>query len=414
MDNRSLSGSDVFQLLLDRSMRKAGQSGNISRILYRLNPEADLNQLQERLFNSKLLDKVNSLQVEFRFWRAPYWKEVSFKGNAVVLHSNQLNTEAESSLWNVGIEKKNGLVRIDLYHDQHGKPSLLISMHHVLFDHRGMLQFVNCLNEDSVPERFIQKNQSRPIGVIWKHAFEVAEFSFGSSGWGLTTVSKPVSKPRTIYRFIHFTKEETKQIEKSAIENGANLSFSVYLIAMLMQAFEKLANEQQAKGSFIWMAAPHDMRKKGEEGHLIGNDLSFIYFRKERNGSGTMNDLITNLNGQLRHQIKAKLPQKHADFLRLYSHVPLWAYKAMTDLAHGGKVSSFAFSDLGESQPPKTFLGATLEEVCYLSPVPLKPGISVVAHKANGALSYSVGLVEGMIGDELLDGFCTGIHLEMD
>lgn len=407
----SLSGSDVFQLLLDRSMRKAGQPGNISRILYRLSSDTDLNQVREELSNSKLLQKVNSLQVEFRFWRAPIWKEVSPKANAVTEHTGRLNAEEERGLWNASIDKANGLVRIDLYRDQEGRPSVLISMHHVLFDHRGMSQFVKCLSENSIPDRFIQKNEPRPMGTIWKNAFDVAKFSFGSSGWGLTTVSKPVKKPKSIYRFIQFTKEETKQIEKAAFESGANLSFSVYLIARLMHAFEKLADKQQAKGGFIWMAAPHDMRKKGEEGHLIGNDLSFIYFRKGRGDSRTTKDLVADLNRQLLHQIKDKMPQKHADFLRLYSHVPLWAYEAMTNMAHGGKVSSFAFSDLGETQKAKSFLGATVEGVSYLPPVPLKPGISIVASKADGALSFSIGVLDGIVSDDVLDRFCTEISI---
>lgn len=405
MDNHSLSGSDVFQLLLDRSMRKAGQPGNISRILYRLSSDTELDAVRERLSHSKLLNKVNYIQVGFRFWRAPVWKEVPSNEKSVVIHTEKLNTSEEQDLWNIDINKANGLVRIDLYHNQNGQPSLLISMHHVLFDHRGMSQFVKCLNEDSIPKKFIQKKEPRPATRIWKNAFEVARFSFGSSGWGLTTVSKPVEKPKTNHRFIKFTKEETEQFEKAAQESGANLSFSVYLIARLIQAFGKLADAQKAKGSFIWMAAPHDMRKKGEEGHLIGNDLSFIYFRKERGECRTTKDLVADLNGQLLHQIKAKLPQKHADFLRLYSHVPLWAYEAMTNMAHRGKVSSFAFSDLGETQVANTFLGATVEEVCYLPPVPLKPGISVVAHKADGRLSFSIGVVEGLLHEEALHQF---------
>ncbi|MFT4680464.1 MAG: hypothetical protein ACI9FU_002312 [Granulosicoccus sp.] len=411
MDFHSLSGSDVFQLLLDCAMKKAGQPGNISRILYRLSPDAELNQIRTRLESSVILEEVSSIQVKKnRFWRAPFWLKDTPKGGAVVVHTKQMSSEQELNLWNEEIDKANGLVRIDLYKDQHGKPSVLISMHHVLFDHRGMSQFVKCLNDDLVPERLIQKKLPRPTATVWKNALDVAQFSFGSSGRGLTSVSKKVKKPKTNYRFIQFSKEESERIEKTAIENGANLSFSVYLIAKLMDAFENMAEEHKAKGSFIWMAAPHDMRKRGEEGHLIGNDLSFIYFRKERNQSDSIAELVANLNHQLLHQIKLKMPQKHADFLRLYSHVPLWAYKAMTDMAHGGKVSSFAFSDLGETNPPKTFLDNKVEEVCYLPPVPLKPGISVVAHKTNGALSFSVGVVEGMIGDDLLNRFYKSIR----
>ena len=401
MTGGSLSGSDVFQLLLDRAMRKAGQAGNISRILYRFASDADLEAIQARLISSKVFGKVNSIRFEKRLVGAPRWKSLEIDpGKSVILHKNGLDHEAESDLWNEPVDQEHGLVRMDLYRNSDDLPSLLISMHHVLFDHRGMALFTRLLDEDRLPKGMIQKLSVRPTSTIWKHVFEVAKFSFASSGWDLTSISKSIKKPKQIYRFIQLSKEESERLEQRARELGAGISASIFYVATMMQAFERLADHQDAKGDFVWMAAPHDMRRKGEEGHLIGNDISFIYFRKERGSRQDLEELINDLNQQLLHQIKKKLPQKHADFLRLYSHVPLWAYKAMTDLAHGGKVSSFAFSDLGVNDRPKTFLGCEVDEVLYLPPVPVKPGISVVVNKTKGKVSFSIGTVDGLLSDE--------------
>lgn len=403
MSGDSLSGSDVFQLLLDRAMRKAGQAGNISRILYRFSSDADLEAVHACLTESKVLKVVNSIQFQKRPFGAPTWiTKESDHSNSVILHKNGLDEKAEASLWNEPINESHGLVRMDLYHSSTEQPCLLISMHHVLFDHRGMALFTRLLDEDRLPQKLIQKLSHRSVPTIWKQAFEVAKFSFASSGWGLTSISKPLKRPRSIYRFIQLTKEQTEQLEEQARALGAGISTSVFYVALLMQAFEQLADQHKAKGKFIWMAAPHDMRKKGEDGHLIGNDISFIYFRKERGSGQDLKPLIKDLNQQLLHQIKKKLPQKHADFLRLYRHVPLWAYKAMTDLAHGGKVSSFAFSDLGDTNDHGKFLGANVDDVVYIPPVPLKPGLSIIVSRSKGRTTITLGAIEGVLSSDEL------------
>ena len=92
----SLSGSDVFQLLLDKAMRNAGQPGNISRILFRFQEGTQLADLQEKLLGSPVLMKVNSVRFNTRLLGVPKWSAGQPNlQESIIFHKELIDQETE-------------------------------------------------------------------------------------------------------------------------------------------------------------------------------------------------------------------------------------------------------------------------------------------------------------------------------
>jgi len=413
-DNRQLSGSDHFQLLLYYRMRKAGQAGNISRIEYTLESSANLGELRQQLLKNSVLLDVLSLG----FTRVPFkiarWKKSNpLPENAVILHATPVNGPAHNNLLNNPIDPTNGLVRIDLFENDKAEKQVLISMHHALFDHRGMKNFVLGINSGRHVGAFIYNIEKRPWMLVLRQSFQAVRFAFLSTGLGMVSLvnRKVTSSPISTYEFIRFTEHETDRIEKNAVINGAILSKSVFYMAAAMRSIGDMAERKSISGKFVWLAAPHDMRKKGEAGHLIGNAISFLYFRLNRAELSEMKTAVTSIQKQLKYMIKNQMVQKQDSFLHLFRNVPLPVYRAMTDLASGGKVASLAFSDLGDQQFPAThILDCPITRTSYLPPVPARPGISIVCNKEHGKLSLTIGLIKGLLSGPETEELLTGLR----
>ncbi|MFT4981314.1 MAG: NRPS condensation-like uncharacterized protein [Bacteroidia bacterium] len=409
MTSVSLSGSDYFHLLIDRKMKRFGLAGNISRVHFQLSADTDLDALAARLKSNTYLQKAASAVYKLRWPFLPKW-ELSANLKPQVLVTNSLTeTEFHTHVLNRTVDNQKGLVCIDLCTLNDATKHLVVSMHHVLFDHQGMMNFIGALNNDFDGEVF-PENVSSSVAKKALNAIRMTSYmlSQSSSKLGSLLDKKPSSTSAPVYQFIAFTADESKQIEQNAWQAGSRIGTSTYLISAIAKCVENILKSRNQKPPYLWFSTPHKERKIGAKGHLFSNQLSFLFFKLKSDDLNSNETAVDSLNGQLKLQIKNQITAKYSDLMDALRLTPLFVYEQMVDVASNGKLASFGFSDLGIDQLQlNEFCGAKVERVFRYPPVPTPPGFNVAVVRSSEQFQFVFGYVEEALKPKEMDRFLT-------
>jgi len=402
MSNRkeTLSGCDYFHLLLDKQMKERGLAGNISRIQFQLNPDADFVQMRQQLLHNPTLVRVTSLRISQSTFRVPTWQESDeISAPAVLIHDDMSKEAFHLNIITASLFPTS-LVRIDLVTMRDGSKHAVVAMHHALFDHLGMIRFIDALQSDLPEARFFLHHQKHGLHKTWADAVKVTLHVFASAGRNLASlVSRPSSAVgTTCYQTHRFSADETAQIDQHAWNAGARYGISMYYLAATMMAVKFLFESRGQYPEIFWAPIPHDQRKKGEAGHLVGNALSFLFMRATSQQLTSLPAAVEALNACLRQQIKTQTAQRYTSLLGLLRWLPLWVVEAMMGLSTGGRGATFAFSELGlQRHPINHFVGADVKATSRFPPVPVQPGISVVFVRQQDALEITIGHLSELV-----------------
>lgn len=403
-----LSGSDYFHLLLDRKMLRNGLVGNISRIHLELSADADLNAIAEQLMENPTFQHVSQLRVKHRWPLLPRWevrdsfvlrnddkfnviaKEERLK-QSLAIHTKLSQNEFNATVLNRKVDNENGLVHIDLCALENGTKHLVVSMHHVLFDHQGMNNFVQALADKTASfPLFPPAAEKSGFGTFlnfWTMTVYMLKRNSAKLGTLVNKQLKPASIPT--FKTISFSEEETKQIEQDAWQAGARIGQSAFYLSATAKIVHQVLQKRTENPPYLWFSVPNNQRKKGTAGHLVSNQLSFLFFRLYAHELSTTQAAVSSINQQLKAQIKDRIPERYTKLLQALRFMPMPVYEAMVNLASNGKMSSFGFSDLGTDKLALThFLGTHVKNTCHYPPVPSPPGFNVVVSKSNGQLTF--------------------------
>lgn len=386
-------------------MLRHGQSGNISRIQFELEQNADLQTIADRLLQNRTLRQVSNLRVAKGFPFAK-WETFDRKTRTVEIHAVLSKAEFEQRILNRKVDNRNGLVFIDLYGLENGTKHMLISMHHVLFDHRGMVNFVHCLADEKLNLPLFDPEQPKPLIQQWANAarMTLTILSRASGKLGVLMKKKALQVGLPRFRIIAFTELETSQIEENAWNNGSRIGRSAFYMACVAKSVQNVLERRGEHPPFLWFSVPHDMRKKGTVGHLISNQLSFLFFRLTKADLQSKTTSVEALNIQLREQLKNNMVVGYSDLQDAMRAMPMPIYEGMVDLASAGKMSSFGYSDLGENPIKVTGMcGTKVKSVLHYPPIPSPPGFNSVVVKENGQLKFVLGYVAEALSETEMD-----------
>ena len=399
----TLSGSDQFHLLVDRKMLRNGLVGNISRIHLELEPSADLDQIAHRLSINETLAQVSRLKIVHRWPMLPRWEQTDHSVPGIAKLERLSPSEFNETVLNRKVDNRSGLVFIDLCTLTDGSKHVVISMHHVLFDHQGMTNFLQAvanngawlpLFPEAVPSSIWQQ-----LGNAAYMTYYMLSRSSGKLGTLIGKNVKPGSGPK--FRTLHFGKEETERIEANAWKAGSRIGKSAFYMAAVANCVQRALRKRGQEPPYLWFSVPHDQRRKGSPGHLVSNQLSFLFFRLSKIELTDAASSVSAIDRQLRQQIKARITDRYADLMDVLRWIPLAIYEGMVDLASNGKMSSFGYSDLGENKYPiKGFLGAQVVRLDHYPPVPSPPGFNVIVSKTNGQLQFVWAYVDEALSED--------------
>lgn len=392
-NGHQLTGADHFHLLIDRQMRQRRLSGNISRFHLRLALDADMSRLADALRSDSTLHRVSRLRLRHRWPFAPKWVEADDPTSAVFEHNDTSKVELDA-LINASVELTSVPVRIDLCILDNGDKHLLIAMHHALFDHRGMMLFLRSIAGGTAPHRFFIAQSSIDSWTDFQDAVRGMFSAIGSGGWKLATLADKTTtvSEAPVFHELELSEEQTIGSDAAARAAGSRPGRSAFYLAATLVALRELLDRRGDQAPYFWVPVPHDMRRRGGEGHLVGNDLSFLFFKLMREDLRTVELAVAAIQKQLTAQIRKGSLHHQAAVQRVLRFMPFWLMNAMVGLTTGGRISTLAFSDLGEEREPlRYFLGEEILHMAHIPPVPVPPGLSVVFLRENGKLRVVFG-----------------------
>ncbi len=408
---RPLSGPDHFHWLVDRAMRRNGLPGNVSRMWIELSPAAVPTDVVAFLRDSPVVRQVACVRSHVRWPLVPRWSASA--GASEVVH---LHRAADAAAWlqaqQSAVYAPGALIRFDVV-DAPGCCRVLVSFHHTLFDHEGMLNLLRAVEQGSWDGPLVPAEDRADAPGAWREVIASAGMAFRTSGPRLGSLlgAGTPRAPQPRYRTLRFSAGETARIDAHGRRIGAALARSAQFMAAVALLVDEVLVRRGRPPRYLWFSAPVDQRPRHAPPHLLTNVTSFLFFRLDRADLRDAPTAVKALNRQLVAQVRARFPQRYRSLLRAFRRIPAWLAGAMVDLPSLGRWSSFGFSDLGDlSRMPATCAGQPITGVEHLPPVPVPPGLSVVVGREGGGLLVVLGYDAGVLSQSEVDTIASGLR----
>lgn len=407
MELGKLSGSDYFHLLIDRKIKRFGLAGNISRVHFELDSSTNLEDLANSLKENPWLQMASKIRYKVGWPFLPKWVRFENDKPPIIIAESLSESEFQSQILNRKVDNDEGLVCIDLCSLEDYSKHVVISLHHSLFDHQGMMNFIHALCGGFEGNDFPEfEGNGFGKSLINFCGMTLYMLSRGSSKLGslLTKNSSRKGIPR--YESLKLTIEESKTVESNAWKAGSRIGTSAYLIAGVARGVNSVLKDRGDKAPYLWFSTPHKQRKLGTKGHLFSNQLSFLFFKLKNTDLDSSSACVESMNGQLREQIKEQITEKYAGLMDSLRYMPLFIYEQMVNLSAKGKLASFGFSDLGTDQLQiDSFCGQKVLNVFRYPPVPTPPGFNVAVVRSNEQFEFVFGYVDEAISESEMEQF---------
>lgn len=400
-----LSGTDYFQLVLDKQYRSYGILGNVSRIVIELNSKLDLIQLQKRVNALEIFNWMHHLKmVRSSVWSIPYWKSISI--NELISIREHFSEAIPESVLGCDIQPNSGnLFFFDLIQTPEAKSILVFSVHHALMDSKGvkllMQVLANTATDETCLNYFPDENKGDySLFFKLKKSFEAKHFveSFNFKKMATLLRSTPKLKHQSSYHFIEFSLDETNVIDTNSKLNGSVFGNSLFYLSCISRAVNTILVKRGKGVGDFWIPVPQNQRRRGGDGKILSNQISFMFFRLDQSKLCSIKECTADLSNQMKQQIAAAFPQTYSIMMELFRRVPLPFYSFLIKNATKGATASYSFSDIGESwEGADTFMQIPIQRVSHLPANPYIPGFTVVVSKYKGALKFTLAYIDEAI-----------------
>lgn len=408
-----LSGADYFHLMLEINAKKFQVGNNVIRIALHFNDETAVLPLIENSKNSPLIYWMCNIRlVQGGLFQKPFWRFEN-RRNTIELTEHICENEQSipSSILNRNISIHNShLIEFDLIRYPSKKVALVLSWHHILMDGRGsgiLLRHLN--NPESIDQKrflefFPDREKSIPLLQQIKNMYEVKHFIEISSKAPISSImtGNTIEDKNFYVKTLHFSIHETEQIDLNAKNNGARFGANLFLMACCAQAIHAI-NQKRNKAGTIWLPVPYDGRKRGSNGPVITNCISFLFYRLTIADLTDIKTTVQKISMQMAEQLKIEMPKKYNILLSSMRRVPLRLYHFLTTRSSKGVVSSFLYSSAGEGiWDMNTLMANPIEDVLIIPPLIYPPGLTFSFLRHNNALKMNIVYSRNIIKEDEL------------
>ncbi len=389
------NGSDYFQILLDRHIKKNKGIGNIGCLIFEIEKgKTDLKAFVSKKVASTFIKWLSSIYLKNTLISPPIWKIKSQSVGEVLTY-----TKAREP---VIYDQKNfptfkleaaGLIKVELIETEI-KNHLIFYWHHALFDAKGAEFVARYLIGDVEHmdiENYVPAFEQWPLRDLLDDAKNVKSFLMKNRGVEVSTCDPLDEKEASqiAYHVIPFTEEETLQIKKKA-QTYTRLAISPFYLGATSFLLQEVIKSKNQRLVSFQIPVPQDKRKRGIFQPGIGNQVSYLFFRLYPQHFTSFKETIDEINRQLKDQIKERIPKKYAGLMSLFLKLPIQVYEYIVKGPTKGKLASFYFSDTGQSlkldgNSPFVVLDAT-----HLPPANKLPGFTIVFMEFEGRLKIVI------------------------
>jgi len=409
-----LSGSDYFQLLLDAHHRQHGLQGNIGRFAIELKGRLNACQLEKTINNDPIFCWLHSLRLKKQWpFQLPQWIQIQFTDpiRIKIFEAPQQENCIPQELFKFDIQPHfDPPFQLNLIYLEQDQTILLFTWNHILMDSQGAEILVRYLGNaigDKPIQLLASKNTQLSITEQLKQTQKTRNFIFfEKKSIFISSLEKLDSKGINNYHSLCFSEIETAQIIANCKRAGARFGRSPFLLAACMHSFRDLLKRKGRTNTTLWVPVPQNNRKKGACGPLVGNHLSFLFYRLFPQHLENMQKTVDVIEQQMIDQMRQDIPASFSIMMDLLLRLPLWLYRKIVKSPTKGTLASFFFSDTGKTlEDFNVFCGLPVSNAIHYPPNSSHPGFTIIFMNFQKKLQVIMAYTEATVNKEDISWF---------
>jgi hypothetical protein len=422
---RYLSGQDWVINTLDRMMKDATCSGNMSQIVLMLDTVLEEQTIREKLdlFMKQFPVLQGSVARDFKL--TPYWSIPASAKQGVSLTISHVADCAcpEAALSaltrsaNSSFQGEQEHLAFHLFTD--GKQSALaMTFDHRLFDARGAEAFLNLFH--------LGMNGGRDGDISFTSSMELTQWLkkfLAGRNVNRRIIALSKSSPQSLqitagrekgfkYRLMAFSKQETSGIYDKAYTEAGYLLESPFFLSVITQAMHELFQTKTANGTSYLIPVTTDLRPgKDTLQEIFFNHVSYLFYQIPVQEAADRKALIALFKQQMYDQVKAGFAKDLAGASLLTRIAPLRVLGKLLHIPLKGRMATFVFSHLGKSAyHSDQIMGGNIKNFFHMPRVPVPPGLGFFSNYYQGRLNLVISHLDGLLADDEVNMLETAIR----
>lgn len=345
-----LTEADCFMRALEKKhINRTGVSTNICRYLIELEGRFDAEGFRRRINSNKDLLWLASLDTHKSFpFALPVWRKTK-SINEIPVHILDTDDLIPSVIINRTMKMNESHLCFDVIRRSTGSSALVFSWHHLLMDgYAAVLLLKQLANDASMPLSHLIDHEPKPRLRLRElaNATRAKFFVDRISKKPLSSIDPPteIKNRQQNIRVIRFSSEETQTLDRTGLALGAQFGRSPLYLASAARSVQSLLKKKGTTLHDFWIPVPKDQRKKGSTGPLLGNHLSFLFYRLKAGDLHSLRKTVQSINHQMVDLIRSKMARDYDLLMRFLRRTPTPLYYFWIKGPQGGSLASFLFT----------------------------------------------------------------------
>jgi len=398
-----LTEADCFMRALEkRHINRTGISTNICHYLLELEGTFDATAFKQKLnTNNDILWLASLDTYKANPLALPVWKTSRTVSEIPVTIQNSDELIPEEII-NRGMHVDESPIRIDVLHRSTGNSAIIFSWHHLLMDGYGVVLLLKQLANDASRLHHVYDPTERkllrlaPLANATRAKFFVDRIS--KKPLSSIAPPSPIKNRHQKIKIIRFTEEETNQFDKRGPTLGAQFGRSPVYLAGAARGVTRLLKDKGLPVHDLWIPVPKDQRKKGSDGPLLGNHLSFLFYRLKSGELDSLEKTVRSINHQMVDQIKSNMSRDYDILMRYLRRTPTPLYYFWIKGPQGGSLASFLFTVAADHPTDfQEFLGHKIIDAWSFPSGIYPPGLSFAFMRFQNNLHIMINYFDEVI-----------------
>jgi hypothetical protein len=405
-----LTEADCFMHALEKHhISNSGVSTNICHYLLELDGCFDADKFKRKINNNKEMLWLASLEPYKKFpFSLPKWiSENKITDIPVLTHTT--DELMPTIIINRGMRTDESNICVDILCRSSGNTALIFSWNHLIMDGYAVVlllkQLANCAGESLshvVDEDQKKKLRFRELVNATRAKFFVDRIS--KKPLSSIAPEKSIRNRNQKIKIIRFSAEESAAVDKRGPQLGAQFGRSAFYLASAARGVKVLLQEKNIIQHDFWVPVPKDQRRKGSNGPLLGNHLSFLFYRLKADELNSLKETVKSVNAQMADQIKKGISKDYDMLMTYLRRTPTPLYYFWIKGPRGGSLASFLFTVAADH--PDDFMkfdGHTIKEAWSFPPGIYPPGLNFAFMRFRDKLQIMIMYFEEVITEREIE-----------
>jgi len=401
----ALNGADYFLLQLDRIMHRSSGKNNVCTFVVTFNDRLESGDLKHYLSDKPVYQWLSRIRLKqgLPFSLAKWVVDPKVQVPDIRQHQLADDQVVPESLLATTINiKHQAPFKIDLLQRSKAGSILIFTWHHALMDAHGGESLAYHLGFDGVdqqPQWLQQKQIDLPLKQRAQIAQNMKNYLHKVSKLPLLSLYKKQSAKLTIrYQLLSFSETQSQLISHRAQQYGAGFALSNFYLAAIACTVAQIHQHRAPLDGDVLVPVPLDRRRRGSDDPIIGNQVSFLFYRIPQHLLSDLQACTTELTEQMKNLMRDNKPQYGMIMMDFMRRNPGFIYQLMIKAPTAGLMASFFYSDTGESlQKYDNLFGCSVESAVHYPPTLYPPGMTFVVSRFQGCLQLTLGYMEQVI-----------------